>query len=267
VHFDFHLAGCAGIFGGASADMHMTARTYFFQQTPAAPAKVSAFLEGFTIDAVSSPFSQGDADIRNGLTQAFNGEFGTDLVNKTLDNTVTLVALLVDLAGQANAYIEPLRCSTTGLVRRGAPPASIESALAQIRRLRDEQLARAPYGNEFSQVVGFFAAMLTTAIRSEADSSKLFQSITQFVVRNFHEGVDLSELARHIDAPARRAVALLDSAAKNGAVDVSDRLLPKCVKFVREELSEHADFQAVMKSLTRLLKEEQRHVVKRREGR
>lgn len=80
VHFDFTLSGCAGVFGGASADLHMTIRL------SVSPAKVSAFLESFNIDAVGSPGGFADNDISTTLSNVLYSQYGVDQINQALRN-------------------------------------------------------------------------------------------------------------------------------------------------------------------------------------
>ena len=132
VHFDFALKGCAGVFGNASADLHITTRLRVI------PPSVSAFLESFKIDAVSSPFGAGDSDIETGLSNKLYEQQGVDLIGETLPTGVNILAAVVDAEGNVDVYQEPM-CMSSAMVRRAAEPEA-EATLAQIRRLRDEHI-------------------------------------------------------------------------------------------------------------------------------
>lgn len=78
VHFDFGLNGCAGAFGDATADIHVTVRLTL------SATDVQAFLVSYTIDAVGSPFEAANQQIKNGLTNALNDQFGSALVDASI---------------------------------------------------------------------------------------------------------------------------------------------------------------------------------------
>lgn len=173
MHFDFDLKGCAGVFGNASADLHITARVRVI------PPSVSAVLEAFTIDAVSSPFGAGDSDIENGLSNALYQQFGTDLIGATLPAGANILAAIVDQYGNVNAYQEPM-CMSSAMVRRVAGPEA-EATLTEIRRLRDKHIVQATHGKAFTQVVESFGPVLTEAIRLESDAKQLREKVSQFL--------------------------------------------------------------------------------------
>jgi hypothetical protein len=255
VHFDFNLTGCAGAFGNASADLHITARVRI------APPSVSAFLEAFNIDGVSSPLGLGDGDITNGLSNALYQQFGVDLIGATLPAGAFILAAIVDKAGNVDVYQEPM-CMSSAMVRRAAQPPAL-AALTQIRRLRDEHLLRGPQGKPFTQLVEGFGPMLTEAIRTQPDAAKLRERISQFLLAHFHEHADLEGLSREIAEPSRRAVAILHTVAKNRQAGDLERIRARAVRFIREEISEGVSFPAVMAALAAMLKEEEEHIAKR----
>ena len=172
VHFDFTLKGCAGVFGNASADLHITTRLRVI------PPSVSAFLESFEIDAVSSPFGAGDSDIETGLSNKLYEQQGVDLIGETLPAGVNILAAVVDAEGNVDVYQEPM-CMSSAMVRRAAG-LEAEATLAQIRRLRDEHINRGAHGKEFIQLVESFGPVLTEAIRREDDAKELREKVSRF---------------------------------------------------------------------------------------
>ena len=255
VHLDFKLKGCGGVFGNASADLHITIRL------AVTPPNVAGFLESFNIDAVSSPFGAADSAIESGLSNALYAQQGVDLVGVTLPAGVVVLAAIVDTAGNVNIYIEPL-CMSSSILRRVAQPEA-ETTLAVIRRLRDNHLLRKAHGKQFTQLVDSFGPVLTEAIRAEEDAAELRGRISQFLLSHFHEGADLKKLAAEITEPSKRAVSLLNAVARNRREGDIERLRAKAVQFIREEVSERASFDAVMASLSRILKEEMESIRRR----
>jgi hypothetical protein len=255
VHFDFNLTGCAGAFGNASADLHITARVRII------PPSVSAFLESFNIDAVSSPFGAGDSDITTGLSNALYQQQGVDLIGASLPAGAEILAAVVDEAGNVNAYQEPM-CMSSSMVSRAAQPGA-EATLAKIRRLRDHHVLGGEHGKAFTQIVESFGPVLTEAIRREKNAPELRAKISQFLLSHFHEHADLEKLAKEITEPSKRAVALLNAVAKHKREGDLERVRARSVRFIREEVRDDAQFAAVMAALTRMLREEEEHIAKR----
>ncbi len=247
VHLDISLKGCAGTFGGASADMHVTIRLHV------TPPNVQAFLESYTIDQVGSPFGAGDNDIRNGLTSALNAEYGHDLLGVNIPSGITLLAGLVDTAGNVNLFMEPL-CTPTTLMS-SSPQSNTQGSLAQIRRLRDEQLLQTLDGQDFAQVVEVFGPVLLHAIRSQPDGERLSEAITQFLLANFHDQADVQQIALEVAFPANHLVKLRAVVSRKRAPELIDPLLARAIAFIRTHLTAKANFSAVMVSLAEQLDE------------
>ena len=235
--------------------MHITARLRI------TPPSVSAFLESFNIDGVSSPAGLGDSDISNGLSNALYQQSGVDLIGARLPAGADILAAVVDEAGNVDVYQEPM-CMSSAMVSRAAQPAAL-ATLAQIRRLRDEHLLRANDGKQFTQVVDGFGPMLTEAIRTQPDATQLREKVSGFLLAHFHEHADLEKLSREIAEPNRRAVSLLNTVGKNRRAGDLERIRARSVRFIREEISEGASFPAVMASLAKMLKEEEEFYAKR----
>ena len=248
VHFDFKLTGCAGDFGDASADLHITARV------SVSPAKVSAFLESFTIDGVSSPGGFGDSDINTGLSNALYSEYGVDLIDQALPAGVNILSAIVDEAGNVNVYQEPM-CMGSSMLRRAAQPEAA-ATLAQIRQLRDRHLLAAKDGKQMVQLFEAAGPILTGAIRREHDSSELRGRITHFLLHNFKEHADLEKISQAIAEPGRRALSLLNRLASGKRKDAVEGVLHKLVRFIREEIPADGSIHAVSKSLSRMFEEE-----------
>jgi hypothetical protein len=248
VHFDFGLSGCAGAFGSASADMHMTVRLRV------SPAKISAFLESFNIDAVSSPGGLGDNDIQTGLSNAFYSEQGVDLINQPVQAGANVLSAIVDDAGNVNVYTEPL-CMGSSMMRRVANPRA-ESTLEQIRQLRDKHLVRSPQGRQIVQLFEAAGPVVTEAVRREEYSSELRGRVSEFLVHNFKEGTDLASISKALEEPGRHAIALIERLANNRRQDAIQTVLNNVIRFMREEISPMADIKDVSKSLTRMLQDE-----------
>jgi hypothetical protein len=252
VHFDFALSGCAGAFGSASADLHVTVRV------SVSPTKVSAFLDSFNIDAVSSPGGLGDSDISTGLSNAFYSEQGVDLIDQPVQAGASVLTAIVDSAGNVNVYTEPM-CLGSSMMRRVALPQT-EPTLRQIRRLRDEHLLATPQGVRIVQLFEAAGPFVTEAIRHEQQAGVLRGKISEFLLHNFREGADLASISKALEEPGRRAVALVDRLANNRGQDAIPAVLNNAIRFLREEVSPTADIKDVSKSLTRMLEGEYRRL-------
>jgi hypothetical protein len=254
VHFDFTLKGCAGAFGNASADLHITARVRVN------PPRVSAFLESFNIDGVSSPGGFGDSDINTGLSNALYAQYGVDLIGATLPPGANILAAIVDETGNVNVYQEPM-CMSSAMLRRAAQPEA-EATLAQIRRLRDEHLLRSKQGKELVQLIEAVGPVLTEAIRKQEDAGQLRVGVAGLLLKNFDERADLGKLTSQIAEPATRALSLLSLLAKSGRMDAVDGILQRAVQFARKEIPAAETFHALCKALSRMLEEEEERIRK-----
>jgi hypothetical protein len=254
VHFDINLSGCAGDFGSASADVHITVRV------SVNPAKVSAFLETFTIDGVSSPGGFGDSDINSGISNALYSEYGVDLIDQNLPSGVNILSAIVDSGGNVNVYQEPM-CMGSSMLRRAAQPEAAVT-LGQIRQLRDKHLLAAKEGKQMVQLFEAAGPVLTEAIRRENDSTELRARIAHFLLHNFKERADLEKIAQAISEPGRRAVSLLSRVANSKRKDAIENISKKLVRFIREEIAADASIHIVSKSLSRILEEESERLEK-----
>ena len=252
VHFDFQLTGCAGDFGNASADMHITARV------SVSPGKVSTFLDSFNIDGVSSPGGLGDDLIRENLANAFYAEQGVDLVDQKLPAGVNVLTAIVDEAGNVNVYQEPM-CMGNSMMLRVAQPGA-EKTLTQIRQLRDQHLLASKDGEQMVQLFEAAGPILTEAIRHQKDSAALRAKIAKFLEHNFNEKTDLAKAAESVSAPGKHALTLLQRMAKGKNKDAVPAVMDRVVRFIREDLQPTSSFHDASQSLSRILAEEsERH--------
>ena len=151
---------------------------------------------------------------------------------------------------------------SSAMVRRAGGPEA-EATLAEIRSLRNDHIVHAPHGKEFTQLVESFGPVLTEAIRVERDGKELRGKVSQFLLTNFKKGANLEALAREISEPSTRAVSLLSAVSKRKRSEGDiERLRARAVRFIREEVKEGANFQTVMTSLNRMLKEEEENLGK-----
>jgi hypothetical protein len=245
VHFDMKLRGCAGVFGDATADLHVTIRL------SVSPTKISAFLVSFNIDAVSSPGGFADNDISTALSNALYSQQGVDQINQAVPAGVTVLTAIVDGTGNVNIYMEPMCLGSSMLLRVAEPQA--EPTLEQIRRLRDEYLLATPQGVQMVQLFEAAGPIVTEAIRHEEHASELRGRISEFLLHNFTKAADLASISKALEEPGRRAVALVDRLANNRGQDAIPAVLNNVIRFVREEVSPRADIKDVSKSLTRML--------------
>ena len=178
VHLDISLKGCAGVFGGANADMHVCVRL------SVGGGKVSAFLQWYTIDGVGSPFGAGDDDIRNGLTQSLNSEYGHDLLNQQLPSGVVVLAANVGDQGDVRIFIEPL-CSMSTL------SAKIDGSLRgetlhRLRVFRDDLLSTGSLGSEFNRIIDVFGPGFVDRLARQEDAQALGGHVAAMLVGAVH---------------------------------------------------------------------------------
>ena len=258
VHFDFELSGCAGLIGGASADLHITVRVQVN------PPTVSGFMETYSIDEVSSPGGFGDEEITNGLNEALVQQYGKDLIGKELPTGFTVLAVVVDTEGNANVYLEPL-CTTGTLLARVEPPQA-ESTLALLRELRDVELARSPHRGDLVQILDAFGRVFVAALRAHHDGERLREHVADLLVNGTRRPDAARELASLLEEPARRMSDLLAAASRCGGLRTIERLSARSVAFVREEVRDGRDLRAVLAALTPALDEEIRDLEARPES-
>jgi len=254
VHLEISLQGCASIFGNATADFHITVRL-----RPTFPS-VSAFMESYTIDSVSTPGGIGQGDLTAGLSNALSAQFGVDMIGAKPPAGAIALDVIVDYPGNAYIYQEPM-CMSSAMLQRSAQPEA-EATLAQVRRLRDEHLAQTAHGKELIQIIETFGPVVTEAVRREDDVSSLRDGIARFLVSNFGKDANLSKISHTISGPGKRAVSLLNHIANDGKKDEVHHILRRCVRFLREEIPEDRDLETLCKSLSQLLEQEQERIAK-----
>jgi hypothetical protein len=169
------LTGCWGVFGKPiSADFHVSVRIRL------GGGKVSVFLEGYTIDGVSSPGGAFDSDIRSRLSQALNAEYGQDLLNQALPSGIQVLAVTVDAEGNIQIFIEPL-CTMSTLSAQLDGSLRGET-LTRLRALRDDLVSDSSLAGELRQIIDVFGPYLVDRLRAEPDGRELGTHIASMLV-------------------------------------------------------------------------------------
>lgn len=256
VHFDFDLKGCAGSFGDASADLRVEVRLFID------PPSVTARLVNYWIDGVSSPFSAGDQDIRNGLSQALNGQYGRDLLNRSIPKGITVIAGIVETNGDVNLYIAPI-CSATSLMARDEGTAS---TLNRMRTLRDEYLVRHDRGRDVVELERLFAPAFIAAIRDERDGPALREGIARVLTEGFADQADLRAIAARLEELAEDAQRLLTHPELRRDPRWPERLIRNAVERAREQLARPASLDDLLAQARRVIHEEIEHCGPRHGG-
>jgi hypothetical protein len=247
VHFDFGLKGCAGTVGDASADLRVELRLFIN------PPGVTARLVNFSIDAVSSPFSAGNSDIRDALTSALNAQYGRDLLNKTIPKGITVLAGIVETNGDVNLYIAPL-CAPTSLLSQDARSSS--ATLGQLRRLRDDYLVTQPEGRSLIEVTEVFGPALVAALRDERDGPALGEAIAHLLTRTFSERADLDHIAAQLQAVNVDLQRLLSHPTLRSERRWPERLTQRAVGYLRDHLKPDTSFQDAVSHVRSMIHEE-----------
>jgi hypothetical protein len=247
-HFEFGLTGCAGTFGGASADLRVVVRLQV------APPTVSAFMESFDIEAVSSPFGAGDGDITQALSNQLVNQYGKDLIGKTLPSGFNVLAGLVDREGEANVYIEPL-CTTSSILSRSERP-EVDATLNRLREVRDAHLTHTPHGRDLVAIVDAFGGILLAALRRHPDGERLRRWLGDLLVEAAGRPHAPSALAERLAEPARQMSELLALASDRGGFETIEHLAERGVAFVGDAAGTEGDLDAVLGALGPVLEEQ-----------
>lgn len=246
VHFDFELKGCAGAFGSASADLRIEVRLFVD------PPNVTARLVNYWIDSVSSPYSVGDHDIRDGLSQALNGQYARDLLNRSMPKGLTVIGAIVEVNGDVNLYIAPL-CSATSVMLSAQDAASMD-ALAHMRRLREAHLREQAWGRDLILDQEFLGPILTEALRDQPDAPGLRRKLARLLTETFAPGAELADLTAALQAPADRIRTLLSTPFGDDPA-WSRRLSDRALTVLRE-LDDTTSFEEIARVASSVLDEE-----------
>lgn len=246
VHFDFELTGCAGTFGNATADLRVEVRLFID------PPTVTARLVNYWIDSVGSPFSAGDQEIRSGLSHSLNGQYGHDLLNRTIPKGITVIAGIVEPWGDVNLYIAPL-CAATGVLSSSAGAAG---TLDRMRTLRDRHLITQHRGRDFVEVVDVFGPALLAALRDEHDGPALSDAIARLLARTFTEDADLAAIAARLETANNDLQALLSQPALRRDPCWPERLIRTALLHAREQLRQDVSFDDLLEHARRVIMEE-----------
>ena len=218
------------------------------------PPNISAFIEEFHIDAVSSPFGAGDRDIREGLTTALAGQAGRDLIGKPIPKGLTVLAVIVDPPGGINIYLEPV-CATSSIVRPDIHR-DARVTLANLQQVRDQELMERPHGRELVDIHDDFGPIFDGALQSQPDGDDLRRALGEFVIQTFREPEAARTLAPRLDPVGERMSRLRGLLSQRSDSDALDKLVERSIRFVREEVREGRDFNAIIGFLTGVLDEE-----------
>jgi hypothetical protein len=216
------------------------------------PPNVTARLVNYWIDGVSSPFSAGDHDIRDGLSQALNGQYGRDLLNRSMPKGFTVIGAIVENNGDVDLYIAPL-CSASSVLMSTNQAASMES-LAQIRRLRDLHMSGHDWGRDLVRDQDFLGPILTAALRDQRDARELERKLARLLTESFPPAAELGDLADLLQAPAGRLRTLLSTPFDDDPTwprRLSDRVLD-----VLRDLDDTASFEEAVRVANSVLDEE-----------
>jgi hypothetical protein len=246
VHFDIQLSGCAGTFGGATADFSAEA---WFQLQPLGSVVPNRIVGGAggTGDPVgaSSPFGQADDQIKLGITHALENA-GT-LLNKPLPTGSPVLALLVAPDGTANLYIEPI-CATTSLFQ-ATKVRDEHAVLRRIRELRDSYLMRTVEGQTVAQLATVMGPTLLDAIRRERHGRDIVRSMGVFLERAFNEDANVERRSRELVMVSKHLEHLVTVLQVSGSPEETERLTSVAIRFVRDNIKPGRSFEEVMRRL------------------
>jgi hypothetical protein len=246
VHFDFVLKGCAGTFGDASADLRIEVRLFVD------PPNVTARLVNYWIDSVSSPFSAGDHDIRDGLSSALNGQFGRDLLNRSMPKGLTVIGAIVEDNGDVNLYIAPL-CAASSVLMATDDQRGMDS-LAVMRRLRDSHLIEQAWGRDLTEHQNFLGPILVAALRDQHDAPVLQHKLARLLTEAFASDDQLAERARQLEPAASRLSTLL--AADAGAQQAEPQRLAERALDALRSLDDDAPLEEAIRVANSVLDDE-----------
>ena len=258
VHFDFALTGCAGVVGDAGANLRVEVRLFID------PPNVSARLVGYHIDAVSSPYSVGDRDIRDGLSTALNGQWGRDLLNRTIPRGVTVLAGIVKPNGDVDLYIAPV-CGPRNLITQIGGPSAL-SAVDNLRKFRDFYLAKRAGGQNLIDFTSLFGPALLAGLRDEREGAAISQKVGQWLINLFAEDPDLEKIAEQSERLHKLIYTLLSESGLQRDRDWPKRYVKQAVGHLRDRLTEQSTFEDAVRDFSQVIHEEIERCQKRGEG-
>jgi hypothetical protein len=236
VHVEASLNGCWGILGNiASADLHVTVRLRLQGST------VSGFLEGYTIDGVSTPAGAFDEELRSQLRQALDGEYGQDLINQQVPSGVQVLAVSVDQHGNVLICIEPL-CTMSTL------SAQVEGSLrgetlARLRAFRDELFADSSIAPQFAQIVDVFGPLFINLLHAQPDGQELGGQVAKMLV-GAAQDPDREGLKREVITTAEQLVEAEEHAREHR--DYVPLVLGRAIRQLRRAAAQGQDLAAAL---------------------
>ncbi|MEV4514268.1 hypothetical protein AB0K00_35575 [Dactylosporangium sp. NPDC049525] len=235
VHMDFDLKGCAGVFGDASADLRIEVRLF------AEPTEVAVRLVSYSVDGVSSPYSIGDRDIRDGLSEQLNRQFSRNLLRQSFPEGIVVLAGVVMANGDVNLYIAPLCAVNSVMSSSGGEHAA--STVGTIRRLRDTHLITTEDGRTVTQLADLLGPVALEAIRRQQDAPELKARIARLLNETFTEDADLEAISASLAGPVREIAQAVQRGDGAPALTWLSQIAQHGLSFIRDELTAGASFQ------------------------
>jgi hypothetical protein len=258
VNLVFILTGCAGVAGGASADMTVTL------QLVVNPPNVQAFLRNYTINNVGSPFGAANGIITAQLNLAMADQYGKDLLNAPSPSGFSAIAVIVDTQGNVNVYILPT-CSASSLMLMRRETA--QSVLARLRNLRDAYILHKSYGRDLITIVEVIGPLLIERLRREDLSSQGtgVELLTTAATIISDPNIDTDAFKRELDEVCERLVELLHTLEEEAqGATVVDHMLDVGVEFVRERTASAPSATAALQAFKQVLVQELERGTRRR---
>lgn len=256
VHFDFNLSGCAGLLGNATADLRITVRLFL-------NGAVSVQLQSYVIDGVSTPGGFGDDELRSGLTEALNKQYGNDLLNAAVPPGVNILGAIVAQRGNADVtagtaqigdvqlYIEPV-CSVSRLVDR-INGKSATTSLTTLRGVRDGIIRSNLRGSEFVGALNLFGALLIDRFARETDRRALFSGAAGILSRDTSHD-DGTALHRELEG----LITFITEASERTRTvpGYLDRLLSRTVVHLRDAIEKKHDLLTTLRHVRPFLEDD-----------
>ena len=144
-------------------DLHLT-----IQLRPLFPT-LQGNLIAYNIDNISSPFGYFNDQIRAGVTQSLNAQFGQDLIGVTVPDGVVVLAVIVTPSGDLQVYQESSCSQSTALMT--ADPSLAATALPRLRALRQNFLLERDFEQDILRLIDVFGPIVIARLRQQSDFS------------------------------------------------------------------------------------------------
>jgi hypothetical protein len=211
-------------------------------------------LEGYSIDAISSPAGAFDGQIRGSLTEALNSEFGTDLLNQSVPSGIQVLAVTVDQQGDIQIFIEPM-CSMSTLSSQ--IDGSLRGAtLTRLRAFRDELVGESSVAREFEQILDVFGPFFVDRLRGERDTHELGEHIAKMLVGAARKR-ERKDLKREVLATAERLIEAERHARRDP--DHVKLVVQRAIRQVRHAAAQGQDLATALREAERVFERHHRH--------